>query len=89
MSTFLQCGKLFDGLGETVAYYFVHSFHLEVAEEDADIVVATCFHGMKVTAAVHQGNIFSVQFHPEASPGPTDTGFLFDDYLRLVCAARA
>jgi carbamoyl-phosphate synthase small subunit len=27
---------------------------------------------------------FSVQFHPEASPGPQDTGFLFDDFLRLV-----
>jgi carbamoyl-phosphate synthase small subunit len=29
---------------------------------------------------------FSVQFHPEASPGPKDAGFLFDDYLRLVGA---
>ena len=27
---------------------------------------------------------FSVQFHPEANPGPKDTGFLFDDFLRLV-----
>lgn len=33
---------------------------------------------------------FSVQFHPEASPGPEDCGFLFDDFLRLVGAmARA
>jgi carbamoyl-phosphate synthase small subunit len=31
----------------------------------------------------------SVQFHPEARPGPTDTGFLFDDFLRLVGAMRA
>ncbi len=30
---------------------------------------------------------FSVQFHPEANPGPTDTGFLFDDFLRLVGAS--
>ena len=29
---------------------------------------------------------FSVQFHPEASPGPRDTAFLFDDFLRLVGA---
>jgi carbamoyl-phosphate synthase small subunit len=29
---------------------------------------------------------FSVQFHPEASPGPQDCGFLFDDFLRLVGA---
>jgi carbamoyl-phosphate synthase small subunit len=29
---------------------------------------------------------FSIQFHPEASPGPEDTGFLFDDFMRLVGA---
>jgi len=29
---------------------------------------------------------FSVQFHPEARPGPEDTGYLFDDFLRLVGA---
>jgi carbamoyl-phosphate synthase small subunit len=29
---------------------------------------------------------FSVQFHPEASPGPEDTSFLFDDFMRLVGA---
>ena len=27
---------------------------------------------------------FSTQFHPEASSGPTDTEFLFDEYLELV-----
>jgi carbamoyl-phosphate synthase small subunit len=31
----------------------------------------------------------SVQFHPEAHPGPTDTGFLFDDFLRLAGAMRS
>lgn len=29
-----------------------------------------------------------VQFHPEASPGPEDTGFLFDEFLRLAGAVR-
>lgn len=28
----------------------------------------------------------SVQFHPEAHPGPTDTNFLFDQFLNLVHA---
>lgn len=27
---------------------------------------------------------FSVQFHPEASSGPTDTEFLFDDFIKLL-----
>ncbi len=30
--------------------------------------------------------ICSVQFHPEASPGPRDTAYLFDEFLRLVGA---
>lgn len=34
------------------------------------------------------GPHFSVQFHPEACPGPTDTGFLFDDFLRVVGSMR-
>ncbi|MBT3784033.1 carbamoyl-phosphate synthase (glutamine-hydrolyzing) small subunit, partial [bacterium] len=28
--------------------------------------------------------IFSVQFHPEAAPGPQDTRFLFDDFLEML-----
>lgn len=27
---------------------------------------------------------FSVQYHPEANPGPTDTHFLFDEFLNIV-----
>jgi len=27
---------------------------------------------------------FSVQFHPEASPGPTDTEFLFDKFIEIL-----
>ena len=29
-------------------------------------------------------NIFTVQFHPEASPGPMDTGYLFDEFIDLM-----
>jgi carbamoyl-phosphate synthase small subunit len=32
--------------------------------------------------------VFSIQFHPEASPGPRDTGFLFDEFLGLCEQAR-
>lgn len=27
---------------------------------------------------------FSVQFHPEANPGPADTAFLFDKFIKLI-----
>jgi carbamoyl-phosphate synthase small subunit len=29
-------------------------------------------------------NAFSVQFHPEASPGPTDAAYLFDEFLKAI-----
>ena len=28
--------------------------------------------------------IFTVQFHPEACPGPEDTAYIFDDFLNIV-----
>lgn len=32
--------------------------------------------------------VFSVQFHPEGRPGPTDTEFLFDEFLALAGSLR-
>jgi carbamoyl-phosphate synthase small subunit len=32
--------------------------------------------------------IFSIQFHPEACPGPRDTAFLFDEFLQLCDSAH-
>jgi carbamoyl-phosphate synthase small subunit len=28
--------------------------------------------------------VFAVQWHPEASPGPYDTEFLFDEFLKIM-----
>ncbi len=28
--------------------------------------------------------MFTVQFHPEASPGPTDTAYLFDEFIEMM-----
>ncbi len=32
--------------------------------------------------------VFSVQYHPEAAPGPHDSLYLFDDFLRLMKEER-
>ena len=38
---------------------------------------------------VYKGkNIFTVQFHPEACPGPQDSGFLFDRFLENIKEGR-
>jgi carbamoyl-phosphate synthase small subunit len=31
---------------------------------------------------------FSVQYHPEASPGPHDASYLFDDFARLMASCQ-
>ncbi|MBC7326221.1 MAG: carbamoyl phosphate synthase small subunit, partial [Moorella sp. (in: Bacteria)] len=28
--------------------------------------------------------VFSVQYHPESSPGPTDSEYLFHEFIRMV-----
>jgi carbamoyl-phosphate synthase small subunit len=33
--------------------------------------------------------VFSVQYHPEASPGPQDSGYLFDRFLALIQGGKA
>lgn len=34
------------------------------------------------------GKVFTVQFHPEASSGPHDTDFLFDEFINLMGGSR-
>ena len=29
-------------------------------------------------------NCFSVQYHPEASAGPHDSSYLFDDFIEMI-----
>jgi len=33
--------------------------------------------------------LFSVQFHPEASPGPHDAGYLFDRFVQMMRGENA
>ncbi|WP_026663421.1 carbamoyl phosphate synthase small subunit [Butyrivibrio proteoclasticus] len=33
-------------------------------------------------------NIFTVQFHPEACPGPQDSSYLFDRFIGMMCAQK-
>ena len=34
------------------------------------------------------GRVYTVQFHPEASPGPRDTGYLFDRFIENMLKAK-
>ena len=55
---------LVDGLeGDDV--YFAHSFAVEPTDDD--VVVAVADHDGRIVAAVEQGAVAGVQFHPERS----------------------
>lgn len=46
-------------------FYFVHSYYVHNAAPDQ--VAGWCEYGVRFSAAVSQGNLFAVQFHPEKS----------------------
>ena len=56
---------LFEGLAERPYVYFAHSYYAPVG----DYASATCEYDVVYTAALEQGNVYGVQFHPEKS-GP-------------------
>ncbi len=56
---------LFRGLEDGCYVYFVHSFSAQ--QTDSNQVIATTDYGLRVTAAVQNGNFFGCQFHPEKS----------------------
>ncbi len=57
--------KLFRGLENDARFYFLHSFYYECADP-AD-QAATAVYGSPFACAVHRGNVWGVQFHPEKS----------------------
>ena len=53
------------GLEEDPRFYFVHSYHAELSDEQDTLLNAN--YGYSFTAGVEHGNILGVQFHPEKS----------------------
>lgn len=67
-----------DHLGEDPQVYFVHSFHVELA--DAAQVLATADHGGAITAVIGRDNLIGTQFHPEKSQAVGQK--LIENFLR-------
>jgi len=60
---FAKSARLLRGLAPQSHVYFAHSYFVPVTEATA----ATSTYTLPYTAAIEQGNIFGVQFHPEKS----------------------
>lgn len=64
-----------------------------VCEDSVDSAVAEISHinvndGSVEGLRYRKGNVFTVQFHPEASPGPMDTEYLFDRFVAMMGGAH-
>ena len=67
-----------------------HGFEIEAGTLPANVEVTHVnlndgvVEGLRAKAL----NAFSVQYHPEASPGPHDANYLFDEFVTLIRHAR-
>ena len=64
-----------------------HGFAIDANSIPADLVEVSYFNLNDKTVAglkVKNKPIFSVQYHPEASPGPNDSDYLFKDFVSLM-----
>lgn len=82
--------NIITGKGEITSQNHGFAVNKEELETNKDIEI-THLHlndqtvaGMRMT----NKNCFSVQYHPEASPGPHDSSYLFDDFIEMVKKAR-
>ncbi len=72
---------------KTGRVYITSQNHEFVVSELADDVEATFVNvnDGSIEGIKHKTKpIYSVQFHPEATPGPLDTQFLFDRFLKII-----
>ena len=78
--------NLVTGLSEITSQN--HGFAVSKEEVEAsDLVTLTHINLNDDTVAgisINNKNAFSVQHHPEASPGPHDSRYLFDDFINLI-----
>ena len=56
---------LWSGIDDDSWFYFVHSYHVRLADDAAR--AGTSVYGLPFTAAIARDNIFATQFHPEKS----------------------
>jgi carbamoyl-phosphate synthase small subunit len=63
-----------------------HGFAVDRASLPGDVeeTHVSLFDGSNCGIALKKAPVFSVQYHPEASPGPRDSHYLFDRFIALM-----
>ncbi len=52
--------------------------------DNVEVTHVSLFDGSLEGLAVRDRPVFSVQYHPEAAPGPEDSAYLFDRFIQLI-----
>lgn len=80
--------NLITGKGEITSQNHGFAVNREEAEGNADLEVTHLHLNDGTVAGLRMKNkpVFSVQYHPEASPGPHDAEYLFDQFFELINA---
>ena len=67
-----------------------HGFAVDPASlpDDVEVTHLNLYDGTVEGLRHRTRPVFCVQYHPEASPGPHDADYLFDDFLQLIEGAR-
>ena len=82
--------NLKSGKGEITSQNHGFSVDKDQTENHADVEVThICLNDGTVGGlAMKSKNVFSVQYHPEASPGPHDASYLFDEFIDRIAASK-
>ncbi len=74
------------GKGEITSQNHGFAINREQTESHPELVITHVHLNDQTVAGIRMRdkNVFSVQYHPEASPGPHDATYLFDQYFKLI-----
>ncbi|SKB24755.1 glutamine-hydrolyzing carbamoyl-phosphate synthase small subunit [Maribacter arcticus] len=78
--------NLLTGKGEITSQNHGFAINREETEANDNLEITHVHLNDKTVAGIRMKNkdVFSVQYHPEASPGPHDADYLFDDFFKLI-----
>lgn len=78
--------NLLTGKGEITSQNHGFAINREETEANANLEITHVHLNDKTVAGIRMKDkdVFSVQYHPEASPGPHDADYLFDDFFKFI-----